>query len=231
MKPASKSFLLAQCASWAAIAQGHVVLTYPEWRGNNLGQDDQSPFGMQWTYPCGGLSVTTNRTSWPLDGGAIAFQPGWYTGHDTALIYINIGLGEQPANYSWPITKLFLDGPTNNPYPGTVCLPKVTLPKEVRSQIKNGDLATIQVIEASQHGAGLFSCADIIFTRDPNQIPDVNEDNCFNSTSIKISDVAILGTSELASACAGLDDTTSKTTNTATTASRGICAGHINFMT
>lgn len=105
----------------------------------------------------GGLTVTTNRTRWPLAGGAVAFQPGWFTGHDTALIYINIGLGRQPNNYSWPITKLHLDGPSDNPYPGTVCLPKVTLPAEVRSRIKSGDLASIQVVEAAKHGAGLFS--------------------------------------------------------------------------
>ncbi|KAK4033551.1 hypothetical protein C8A01DRAFT_49898 [Parachaetomium inaequale] len=165
-----QGFVLAQCLAWAGLAQGHVVLTYPGWRGNNLGHDENSPFGMQWMYPCGGLSVTTNRTQWPLDGGAVAFQPGWFTGHDTALIYINIGLGEQPSNYSWPITTLYLDGPTNNPYPGTVCLPKLTLPEGVRSRIKSGDLASIQVVEAAKHGAGMFTTPTP--TRTPSRPPN-----------------------------------------------------------
>lgn len=177
-------FFLAQCLYWAQVARGHVVVTYPGWRGNNLGITDDFPYGMQWAYPCrhltdprrfsvpvcellttgrtlpnpgGGLGVTRNRTHWPIDGGAVAFQPGWFTGHDTALIYINLGLGEQPLNYSWPITKLFIDGPSDSPYPGTVCLPKLELPAEVRSRVRSGDLATIQVVEAAKHGAGMFS--------------------------------------------------------------------------
>ncbi|KAK4244307.1 hypothetical protein C7999DRAFT_17419 [Corynascus novoguineensis] len=215
------SLVLAQCLHWAERAHGHVVLTYPAWRGNNLLINDDFPFGMQWAYPCGGLTVTTNRTRWPLAGGAVAFQPGWFTGHDTALIYINIGLGGQPNNYSWPITKLHLDGPSDNPYPGTVCLPKVTLPAEVRSRIKSGDLASIQVVEAAEHGAGLFTCADIIFTADVNEVPEINERNCFNSTSIRISDVAILGSQELSSACVGLDSSLTEATARAAGTSAG----------
>lgn len=154
--------------------------------------------------------MTTNRTHWPIDGGAVAFQPGWNAGHKTALMYINIGLGEEPGNYSWPITTFGLEGPSNTPYPGTVCLPQLTLPDEVRSRVKSGDLATIQLVEAAKHGAGLFTvsgprtqashvienlrrqCADIIFTDDQNQVPDVNESNCFNSTSIRVSGVPSL---------------------------------------
>jgi hypothetical protein len=72
-------------------------------------------------------------------------------------MYINVGLGEQPENYSWPITNFYLQGPTNNPYPDTVCLPMLTLPEAVRSRVRSGDLATIQIIQAAKHGAGLFS--------------------------------------------------------------------------
>ena len=66
-------------------------------------------------------------------------------------------MGEQPENYSQPIAKFYLQGPTDNPYPGSVCLPQLTLPDDVRGQVKSGDLATIQVIEAAKHGAGLFT--------------------------------------------------------------------------
>jgi hypothetical protein len=165
-------------AAWGSHA--HVVITYPGWRGNNLIRNETFPSGMQWMYPCtykspglppkiiylqrhffsrpgGGLTVSTNRTNWFIDGGTIAFQPGWFSGHETALMYINLGLGERPDNHSWPLAMFHIKGPTNNPYPGTVCLPTVQLPAELRNKIKNGDRATIQVVEAAKHGAGLFS--------------------------------------------------------------------------
>jgi hypothetical protein len=100
--------------------------------------------------------VTENRTAWPINGGAVAFQPGWFTGHSTSLMYINIGLGAQPANYSTPIVPMFeITGPTNQPYPGTVCLPSISLPAGMAP--KNGDLATIQLVQAAKHGAALFN--------------------------------------------------------------------------
>lgn len=46
-------------------------------------------------------------------------------------------------------------GPTNNPYPGTVCLTQLPLP--VGANVKAGDLATIQIVETAQHGAALYS--------------------------------------------------------------------------
>lgn len=46
-------------------------------------------------------------------------------------------------------------GPTNNPYPGTFCLPQVPLPANVTVNV--GDLATIQVVETTVHGAGLYN--------------------------------------------------------------------------
>lgn len=36
----------------AALASAHTVITYPGWRGNNLKDNDEFPYGMQWTYPC-----------------------------------------------------------------------------------------------------------------------------------------------------------------------------------
>ena len=100
--------------------------------------------------------MTQNRTYWPINGGAVAFQPGWFQGHETALIYVNLGLGAEPANYSFPMVPMFeISGPSNNPYPGTVCLPQVPLPAGITP--KEGDLASIQVVEAAKHGAGMFS--------------------------------------------------------------------------
>ncbi|KAK4205546.1 hypothetical protein QBC40DRAFT_271141 [Triangularia verruculosa] len=188
-------FILTTLLQLTHVAQAHVVISYPAWRGNNLVTNETFPFGMQWMYPCGGISPTTNRTYWPISGGAVALQPGWFTGHETALIYINIGIGENPVNYSFPLTQFYINGPSNNPYPGTVCIPKLDVPGTVWStQIKSGDRASVQVVEAARHGAGQFSCSDIIFTDDPALVPEVNATNCFNSTDIKVSNVYLPGT-------------------------------------
>lgn len=107
------------------------------------------------------MSVTKNRTYWPIGGGAIAFQPGWFQGHATAFLYVNMGFGTDgpdggPANMSLPIVPAFqILGPSKNPYPGTMCLPQVPLP--AGAQVKPGDNATIQVVELAVHGAALFS--------------------------------------------------------------------------
>lgn len=149
---------------------------------------------MQWMYPCGGYPVTTNRTYWPTTGGAIAFQPGWFQGHATALMYINLGFGTDgpgggPQNMSNTMVSPFqILGPSKNPYPGTVCLPEVPLP--ANTTVKAGDNATIQVVETAVHGASLFSCVDITFVEPGDErLGVVNESNCFNSNQIGFADV------------------------------------------
>ncbi|KAI9717565.1 MAG: hypothetical protein M1812_004706 [Candelaria pacifica] len=140
------------------------------------------PYGMQWMYPCGGIPQSTNRTKWPVNGGAIAIQPGWFTGHATAFFYINMGFGTLPINMSFPMVSAFqITGPSKEPYPGTFCLPQVPLPANM--SVKVGDNATIQVIETAVHGAALYNCADITFA-DPKDVPAVNDTNCFNSSSL-----------------------------------------------
>ncbi|KAK0749145.1 hypothetical protein B0T18DRAFT_98601 [Schizothecium vesticola] len=185
------------CIAGALLASAHTVITYPGWRGNNLITDEDFPYGMQWMYPCGGIPLTSNRTFWPVTGGAIAFQPGWFQGHSTAFIYINMGLGTEgpdhgPANMSLAMVPPFqIIGPTKNPFPGTMCLPQVPLPANVH--VKAGDNATIQVVELALHGASLFSCVDITFV-EPNdsRLEEVTEDNCFNSTDIGFADIYTL---------------------------------------
>ncbi|CEJ60196.1 hypothetical protein PEBR_01668 [Penicillium brasilianum] len=188
---------------WTALARAHTVITYPGYRGNNLqtngtvaeanglgvaynSKNDSLyyPYGMEWIYPCGGMPTSTNRTYWPVGGGAVALQPGWFPGHATALIYINIGLGEIPENMSHPVVSPFqITGPSNNPYPGTICLPQVPLPANI--SVKAGDLATIQVVEIAKHGAALYNCVDIIFADNgDSKVAEVTTDNCFNSSDI-----------------------------------------------
>ncbi|KAJ5672537.1 hypothetical protein N7507_001664 [Penicillium longicatenatum] len=192
------SLLVLLCVG---LANAHTVITYPGYRGNNLHTngtvaDSEGlgvayengsyiyPYGMEWIYPCGGMPRSTNRTKWPVLGGAVAVQPGWFPGHSTALIYVNIGLGTIPENMSHPVVSPFqITGPTNNPYPGTFCLPQVPLPANV--SVKVGDNATIQVVETAKHGAALYNCVDITFAdvHDP-EIESVTRDNCFNSTDL-----------------------------------------------
>ena len=133
------------------------------------------PYGMQWMYPCqyftlvrylsskfanqllgGGMPVQQNRTKWPVNGGAVAFQPGWFAGHQTSFIYINLGIGNEPLNYSHIMNPVFqLVGPSNQAYPGTFCVPQVPLPANLTFKV--GDNATIQLIQTALHGAALYS--------------------------------------------------------------------------
>jgi hypothetical protein len=109
------------------------------------------------------MPTTTNRTLWPITGGAIALQPGWFQGHATAFIYMNMGFGTDgpdngPPNMSFPMLPVFqIVGPSKNPYPGSFCLPQVPMPPGWNATVKIGDNATIQVVEAAIHGAALFS--------------------------------------------------------------------------
>ena len=106
--------------------------------------------------PGGGMPMSTNRTRWPVTGGAIGIQPGWFQGHINALFYINLGDGTVPENYSLIMQPVFsIVGPVNVAYNGSFCLPQVPLPVNYTAQI--GANATIQIIEAAQHGAALFN--------------------------------------------------------------------------
>ncbi|KAE8349075.1 hypothetical protein BDV28DRAFT_141996, partial [Aspergillus coremiiformis] len=198
---------------WLSLADAHTVIVYPGYRGNNLfttgtiadanglgvainpnstanATDNNSliyPYGQQWIYPCGGMPTSTNRTKWPVGGGAVSFQPGWFQGHATAFIYINLGLGTVPDNMSHPMISPFqINGPSNDPYPGTVCLPQVPLPANV--SVSPGDHATIQIVETAKHGAALYNCVDIEFAQ-PADVAEVTRDNCFNSSHITFSQV------------------------------------------
>ena len=100
--------------------------------------------------------MSYNRTKWPVTGGAVGIQPGWFNGHSSALIYINLGDGSVPGNYSLIMQPMFgITGPDNFLYNGSICLPQVPLPANYTAVI--GQNATIQVVEAAQHGAALYN--------------------------------------------------------------------------
>ncbi len=46
------AYLVACVALAISLVEGHVVLTYPGWRGDNLITNETFPYGMQWMYPC-----------------------------------------------------------------------------------------------------------------------------------------------------------------------------------
>lgn len=107
----------------------------------------------------GGMPISTNRTLWPVTGGAVGVQPGWFPGHATAFFYINLGEGTIPQNYSLPMQPVFqITGPTNVQYDGSFCLPQVPLPANFTAKI--GENATIQIVETAQHGAALYNVRD-----------------------------------------------------------------------
>jgi hypothetical protein len=56
-------------------------------------------------------------------------------------------------------------GPSNGPYPGTVCLPQVPLP--AGWVMNEGDNATIQIVEIAAHGAALFSVGHCLLFATP----------------------------------------------------------------
>ena len=103
------------------------------------------------------MPLSENRTKWPIHGGAIGLQPGWFVGHGTAFFYFNMGFGTNPPNMSFPMLPVFqITGPSKDPYPGSsFCLPQVPLPPNTTVNV--GDNATIQIIESAVHGAGLFN--------------------------------------------------------------------------
>ena len=107
------------------------------------------------------MPTSRNRTKWPIGGGAIAIQPGWFPGHSLALFYINLGYGTEPLNMSHNMVPVFqIVGPSNLEYNGTFCLPQVPLPANFTPSI--GDNATIQVVEAAQHGAALYNVSLLV---------------------------------------------------------------------
>ena len=108
--------------------------------------------------------MSYNRTKWPITGGAVGIQPGWFQGHSSALIYINLGIFNVPGNYNLIMQPMFgITGPNNSAYPGSICMPQVPLPANYTPKI--GDNATIQVVEAAQHGAALYNVSFAPFSK------------------------------------------------------------------
>ena len=72
-----------------------------------------------------------------------------------------MGFGTIPENYSAPLVLRFeIEGPTDDPYDGSICLPQVPLPEGFEAEV--GGHATIQIVEAAVHGAAMYSVSNHI---------------------------------------------------------------------
>ncbi|OAX84744.1 hypothetical protein ACJ72_00883 [Emergomyces africanus] len=145
------------------LVSAHFSVKYPFWRGNS--------YATQWTRPCGGVNVTSNRTEWPIDGGSVLFNPT----HKWAITYVNLGLGSDDS----VIFNISLVEGFNQTGNGTFCFPKIRIPQELG--VAAGSNASIQVVQLTELGSALYNCADITFSANASLL---STDTCTNSSGI-----------------------------------------------
>ncbi|KAI5467497.1 hypothetical protein BGZ63DRAFT_29220 [Mariannaea sp. PMI_226] len=139
----------------ANFASAHFGLEFPEWRANSLSEDENSPYS-QYLFPCAGADYGVgNVTDWPLEGGAVKLD----LHHPFTYVFVNLGLGKNSSNFNVSLTPEFW----NVTSPGQLCVEKLELPGGV--ELKEGDLASIQVITVGDSGTALYNCADIRFKK------------------------------------------------------------------
>lgn len=151
----------------------HFVVEYPIPRGYN--EDTTSQF------PCGGMNeVSTQRTLYPITGGAIGIE----IGHARTNIEVLIAFESEPtSNFNTILRKTFTQIGM-----GKFCMTNVNMPAEL--DIHEGTNATIQVITNSDDDGvgGYYSCSDITFG-----ISAFDFDICQNSTGVSISSAKVSG--------------------------------------
>lgn len=92
-----------------------------------------------------------NRTDWPLTGGSVVLD----LHHDFTYIFISLGLGTNVTNFNITLTTPFLNETGN----GTLCIPSVPIPAS--ANVRDGQLATLQVVTVGESGSALYNCADV----------------------------------------------------------------------
>lgn len=92
-----------------------------------------------------GANTTTNRTAWPLAGGAIELE----LHHAWSYVWVNLGLGSNTTNYNISLTPDLY----NISGKGDFCWPKLPVPVE----ITDGTNATIQVVTGGASGSALYN--------------------------------------------------------------------------
>jgi len=137
----------------STVASAHFRLNVPYWRGDSFASNRS-----QWDYPCANVdqsNSSTNRTSWPLDGGSLLFAGS----HPWAHTYVNLGLGNEVTGFNITLIEGF--NQTGN---GTFCWSKTGQDVLKSLNLTEGQNASIQVIQISHSGAALYNCADITFS-------------------------------------------------------------------
>lgn len=150
---------------FAAGAAAHFGLPFPEWRADTLGEDETLN---QRIYPCANATPGAGPTTdWPLDGGALKLD----LHHAWTYVFVNLGLGTDVSSFNISLTPEFWNSTGN----GTLCVPKVPLPADL--EVKDGDLASIQVVTVGDTGSALYNCADIKFSKDAKGPDECKSDN------------------------------------------------------
>lgn len=148
----SNNLVLALASARVAVA--HFGLTYPLWRFDTLSEAGEAKYS-QWTYPCAGVAYKTgNVTDWPIGGGSLRLD----LHHAWTYVFVNLALGENATNFNVSLTPEFW----NVSGKGTLCVDKLPVPIDVR----DGALASLQVVTVGESGSALYNCADIRFRRD-----------------------------------------------------------------
>ncbi|KAM0258450.1 hypothetical protein ACHAQJ_003789 [Trichoderma viride] len=169
---AFKTIILALAASQAVNA--HFGLVYPEWRADTLAEENEDKYS-QWDNPCGGVPYKTgNITNWPIGGGSLTLD----LHHPWTYVYVNLGLGANTTNFNVSLTPEFL----NVTGSGTLCIEKLPVPVD---NIKDGTLASIQVVTSGQSGNALYNCADIRFTKNATQLSNCSDSDGMVVQTIK----------------------------------------------
>jgi hypothetical protein len=100
----------------------------------------------------------------------------WNSSHESALTYINLGLGGAA-----PTFNISLHGVYNETGAGVTCLTDVGAAVLPALNLTEGQQASIQVVTISSSGASLYNCADITFSA---HAPPVDPGLCANSTGV-----------------------------------------------
>ena len=127
------------------LASAHFKLVYPPARGFN---EDTLPSG-----PCGGQSLTSNRTTVSMTSIPVALDMG----HDQTAVQMLLGLGNDPGNnFNIIIHNTFgIQGL------GNFCLANVAIPANIG--LADGMNATLQVVTNGDGDGGLYNVSSAVF--------------------------------------------------------------------
>lgn len=113
-----------------------------------------------------------NVTDWPIGGGSLAVD----LHHPWTYVFVNLGLGANATNFNISLTPQFWNATGK----GTLCVEKLPVPIDV----KEGTLASLQVVTSGASGSALYNCADIRFTKDAKALS-----NCTTTKGITVQNV------------------------------------------